>query len=256
MSELLTVGNAVFVKDRSEYTQVERYQLQTQHCVQLQQPRTQPSESQEYWVFGYGSLIWKPPIAWEKRLANLIALVVSSIHTVWASVDNVLSTESPDIYGDTVDHRGTIEKPGRVVTLIPHSEWKLLNDYHEHREDDVTWGVAYKIPSHCAKEVKDYLDRRESGYAIKLLDVYQKGKTPPVIKQAVVYIATTANDDYCGPAPIEDITRQIFTSREYALNLAKALRDIAPDAFDHHLYDLEKKLLELEASRSNDRADC
>ena len=47
---------------------------------------------------------------------------------------------------------------------------------------------------------------------------------------------------------------QIFNSigpsghnKDYILNLAKALREIAPEAEDEHLYGIEKELLKLEA---------
>ncbi|CAG8754580.1 9179_t:CDS:2, partial [Dentiscutata erythropus] len=176
----------------------------------------------EYWVFGYGSLIWKPPPVYEKR----------------------------GMYGGfgNTDHRGTEENPGRVVTLIPFEEWKLMEDYHDHK-DGITWGVAYKINENDVEAIKAYLDYREKcGYTIHYVDVYQLGNDEPIVKNAVVYIATTKNESYVGPASLDAIARQIFLSvgpsgpnKEYLFDLASALRELAPDAHDSHLFDLEDK---------------
>ncbi|CAG8551657.1 11990_t:CDS:2 [Ambispora leptoticha] len=156
----------------------------------------------------------------------------------------------------STDHRGTVDKPGLVVTLIPHEEWKLLDDYHYNHEDDVTWGVAYKIPDKDVEDVKAELDFRESGYICRLIDVFQNQSSEPVVKNAIVYIATKDNEEYVGPAPVESIAQQIFTSRgqsgpniDYLINLAKALRIIAPESQDHHLFDLEKRVLELKLQK-------
>ncbi|CAG8730011.1 6165_t:CDS:2, partial [Acaulospora colombiana] len=89
-----------------------------------------------------------------------------------------------------------------------------------------------------------------NGYTIHYLDVFQLAHEKPVVKNAVVYIATTKNESYVGPAPLDVMARQIFhsvgpsgTNKEYLLNLTSALRSIAPDAYDGHLFDLERRIL-------------
>ncbi|CAG8552836.1 15352_t:CDS:2 [Acaulospora morrowiae] len=190
------------------------------------------NDIKEYWVFGYGSLIWKPPPVYEERISGFIK---GYVRRFWQG---------------SVDHRGTEENPGRVVTLIPIEEWKL----HDH-EDGITWGVAYRIHEKDVEDIKKYLDYREkNGYTIHYLDVFQSGHDEPVVKNAIVYIATTENESYIGPAPLDVIAQQIFRSvgpsgpnKEYLLNLTSALRFVAPDAYDGHLFDLEKRVLELES---------
>ncbi|CAG8779700.1 5965_t:CDS:2 [Gigaspora margarita] len=175
----------------------------------------------EYWVFGYGSLIWKPPPVYEERTPGFIK---GHVRRFWQH---------------STDHRGTVESPGRVVTLIPVEEWKLMEDYHDHK-DGITWGVAYKINEKDVEKIKEYLDYREKcGYTIHYADVYQLGHDEPIVKNAVVYIATTKNESYIGPASLESMALQIHQSvgpsgpnNEYLFNLASALRELAPDAHD------------------------
>ncbi|CAM0136160.1 hypothetical protein VKS41_005445 [Umbelopsis sp. WA50703] len=186
------------------------------------------------WVFGYGSLIWKPPIAYEDRV---VGYVKNYVRRFWQH---------------STDHRGTPEAPGRVVTLIPHEEWKTMNDYHEHKDDDVCWGVAFKIPGTDVETTKAYLDHREkNGYSVHTVDVYRVHETEPAVRNALVYIATTDNEAYVGNAPLDDIAKQIAESHgpsgdnaEYLMNLAQALREIAPESHDEHLFELEHKVKE------------
>ncbi|CAB4385943.1 unnamed protein product [Rhizophagus irregularis] len=196
---------------------------------------SEETDNTECWIFGYGSLIWKPPPIYEEKIPGFIK---GYVRRFWQR---------------STDHRGTVENPGRVVTLIPIEEWKLLNDYHVHKEDDVTWGVAYKINKKDVKEVMDYLDYREkNGYTIHYLDIYQLEKEEPIIKNAIVYIATTKNEEYVGPTSLDLLAQKIYEcigpsgpNSEYLLNLASALRTIAPNAYDAHLFDLEERILKL-----------
>ena len=67
----------------------------------------------------------------------------------------------------------------------------------------------------------------------------------------LAYIATKLNPNYLGPAPIQDLAKQVVDSRgpsgcntEYMLNLALAMRQIAPGVKDEHLFSLEGKVRE------------
>ncbi|KAG0171362.1 hypothetical protein DFQ30_001117 [Apophysomyces sp. BC1015] len=184
------------------------------------------------WVFGYGSLIWKPPIHYESKVGH----------------DN----ESNSIQQHSEDHRGTPEKPGRVVTLIPSHEWVTIEDTHGH--NDMTWGVAFKIPSDDVETTRAYLDHREkNGYTVHTVHVYTAANDKePIVRDALVYIGTTNNEAYVGPAPMEAIAKQIHESygpsgwnAEYLLNLAEALREISPDARDDHVFELERLVRQL-----------
>jgi glutathione-specific gamma-glutamylcyclotransferase len=177
------------------------------------------SESEEYWIFGYGSLIWKfalpspqtnvrPPPHFDRRIPGFIT---SYIRRFWQS---------------SIDHRGTPEAPGRVVTLIPRDQWSGLDDEHDSPEDEVTWGtvlweladigVVYRIEKSHAAEVKAYLDHREiNGYSIHYVPVYLSSTAgKPVVERAVVYIGTHDNPAFVGPmGSIDDLARHIFKSQ-------------------------------------------
>jgi cation transport regulator ChaC len=166
------------------------------------------SSDEEYWIFGYGSLIWKfvlfltcadlrPPPHYDQRVPGFIT---SYIRRFWQS---------------SIDHRGTPEAPGRVVTLIPRDQWSGIDDEHDSPEDEVTWGtspeitdpgVVYRIDKAHAAEVKAYLDHREmNGYSIHHVPVYSSaGVTKPVVERAVVYIGTHDNPAFVGPMSSSD----------------------------------------------------
>ncbi|SAM05540.1 hypothetical protein [Absidia glauca] len=178
--------------------------------------------SQDIWVFGYGSLIWKPPIHYE---AKVVGYIKNYVRRFWQ---------------ESHDHRGTPENPGRVVTLIPHDEWVLTEDVPS-RSRRRMWKQLGPISITGKRQVAN-------GYTVHNVDVYSaESDTVPAVKDAMVYIATTDNEAYVGPAPMDTIAQQIYETygpsgwnAEYLLNLAVALREISPDAKDDHLFELER----------------
>jgi cation transport protein ChaC len=77
-----------------------------------------------YWVFGYGSLIWKPPYAPHIPAINT-QLTDIRPHTVEQRngyVKNVVRRFAQS----SIDHRGVPDAPGRVVTVIEAKEWHKL----------------------------------------------------------------------------------------------------------------------------------
>lgn len=166
---------------------------------------------EDLWIFGYGSLIWKPDIPFDERR------VVRT--RGWAR----------RFWQGSHDHRGVPDAPGRVVTLI--ADASAICD-----------GVAFRVPAVEVESVLGGLDHREkNGYARHTLALEPEGGEP---FEGLVYIATPDNEAYLGDASAEAIARQIYESRgpsgpniEYLLNLAAALRDIG--AHDPHVFELE-----------------
>uniref|UniRef100_A0A8C5R867 Gamma-glutamylcyclotransferase n=1 Tax=Leptobrachium leishanense TaxID=445787 RepID=A0A8C5R867_9ANUR len=180
------------------------------------------SLSKSLWIFGYGSLVWKPGFEFT---ASKVGFIPGYSRKFWQ--------------GDSF-HRGSPQTPGRVVTL--------QEDFEE-----CTWGVAYEV---CADQIEptlEYLNVRESvlgGYISKLVKFYpqdSKGEDGSLL--TLVYIATPQNPSYLGPAPEEDIAAQIIVSSgraghniEYLLRLADFMHHYCPDAEDKHLFSIEEAL--------------
>ncbi|CAJ0570888.1 unnamed protein product, partial [Mesorhabditis spiculigera] len=171
------------------------------------------------WIFGYGSLMWYTDFPYEAVQGGTVK-----------GYERRFWQLSPD-------HRGTPEKPGRTVTLIPS-------------EKGSCWGLAYKVPEDKVKETIEYLDHREkAGYSIADVDFYPDSGEAP-FKVSVYISPQNDNEFHAGPTEIEDVAVQIMECHgpsgpnlEYALRVAHVLHEKAPHFVDEHVFELEKLLL-------------
>ncbi|CBQ73029.1 conserved hypothetical protein [Sporisorium reilianum SRZ2] len=198
-------------------------------------------------IFGYGSLIFKPP-----------PYVIAATPCYIKGFVRRFAQHS-------VDHRGTRERPGRVVTLVKAADWHALRkaakvDEPKSPEGDIVWGVAFTIDPEHATVVRQYLDYREkNGYSAMHVPLYTKaddeqgGEESVALKNALVYVGLPSNPAFVGPQSLDVLAQRIYTcagpsgpNPEYLLNLARAVRELAPQSVDHHLFSLEKRLLLLQ----------
>ncbi|XP_061552491.1 glutathione-specific gamma-glutamylcyclotransferase 1-like isoform X1 [Phycodurus eques] len=175
------------------------------------------------WVFGYGSLVWKPDFVYQRRK---IGYIKGYKRRFW--------------HGDDF-YRGDKENPGRVVTLVKDQE-------------ACTWGMAYEVSDAQIKEVLQYLNMREvtmGGYVTEMVEFFPQEKAKDIIP-ALVYIATSNSPAYLGPALDQEIANQIAVCRgktghniEYLLRLADFMRHCCPEAHDEHLFSIEAAALNI-----------
>lgn len=125
----------------------------------------------DFWVFGYGSLMWNPGFTFEERQAARLhgyrrALCISS--TVY---------------------RGTVEKPGLVLGL---------------ERGGSCHGVAFRVAAQNHDEVMGYLREREL-----VTNVYKERSVPLSLcdgrrLSAVTYVADPLHEQYiCGLSPLD-----------------------------------------------------
>lgn len=211
-------------------------------------PLTRPAGSFD--IFGYGSLIFKPP----PYVIGATPCYIKGFVRRFAQ--------------HSVDHRGTHERPGRVVTLVKASDWHPLRraakvDEPKSPEGDIVWGVSFTIDPEHAQVVKQYLDYREkNGYSAMYVPLYTKSKEQDgaqeetVLKNALVYVGLPSNPAFVGPQSLDALAQRIYTcagpsgpNAEYLLKLANAVRELAPQSVDQHLFSLEKRLLLLQEQK-------
>lgn len=107
-------------------------------------------------------------------------------------------------------------------------------------------------------DVMAYLNQRETNsYATHKVSFYPREREMPSFT-VLVYIGTETHPNYLGPVPIAALIDQVMRSRghsgcnaDYVLQLAKVMREIAPDVQDEHLFSLESKLKKMMFEKRN-----
>uniref|UniRef100_A0A8B9QRN7 Gamma-glutamylcyclotransferase n=1 Tax=Anas platyrhynchos TaxID=8839 RepID=A0A8B9QRN7_ANAPL len=177
-------------------------------------PPSSSSSSPEppLWIFGYGSLVWRPGFEFTSRKVGFIR---GYSRRFWQ--------------GDTF-HRGS-EKAACTWGVA----YKVCGEQ-----------IAASLQYLNMREAV------LGGYDTKLVKFHPQDKDAEEPIQALVYIATPQNPSYLGPASEEDIAAQIMASSgcaghniEYLLRLADFMRYFCPQAEDKHLFSIEEALISI-----------
>ncbi|KAL5113643.1 hypothetical protein ACEQ8H_008482 [Pleosporales sp. CAS-2024a] len=225
----------------------------------------------DFWLFGYGSLLWKPPPHFDQRVPGYIQ---GYVRRFWQC--------------NGEDHRGTPDAPGRVVTLIDRAHWETLTDHHA--AADVVWGAAYHIPTAHVASVREYLDIREvNGYSIQFTPFYPAARTTSTATSSLppehghgdaplgirktstteithdlgspinclVYIGLPENPQFLGPQDPHALAMRILQSKgpsgenkDYLFMLEHALKALSRESGDAHVSDLARTCRQMEGGEA------
>lgn len=167
----------------------------------------------DFWVFGYGSLMWRPGFRFEeKRLAR--------IHGAHRSLC---------VYSYV--HRGTPERPGLVLGLDRGGS---------------CWGTAFRVKEALRDEVIAYLRGREQVTMVYLEAVRRvtlAGEAEAREVDAVCYVADRTHEQYAGRLSVDDQARIVLQgvggsgpNPEYLDNMVRHLDEIGlPDRELHQV---------------------
>ena len=170
---------------------------------------------EEFWVFGYGSLMWRPGFPFlAQRAARLFGA-----HRVLCVFSHI--------------HRGSPGRPGLVLGL-------------DHGGS--CWGVAFRVAAGDAADVIAYLRRRE-----QITQVYRETRRLVRIDggettvPALCYVVDRANRQYTGVLSLDEQLRLVRQGRgrsggnaDYVRNTVRHLRELG--IRDRRLESLSERL--------------
>lgn len=154
----------------------------------------------DLWVFGYGSLIWRPGFDYAEKAPALLRGAHRRL-CVYSQV-----------------HRGTPEAPGLVLGLDRGGACR---------------GMAFRVTAHKRQETIAYLREREQATM-----VYKEAVRPVLLNDrrsvlALCYIVDRTHDQYAANISRDDILELVRRShgrsgpnRDYVANTALALKDL------------------------------
>ena len=186
----------------------------TVNTIEENRSRNLLGNQDEIWLFGYGSLIYLVDFPFlESKPASIEG---------W----------SRRFWQGSHDHRGTVENPGRVVTLIE-------------QPGEICGGLAFRVEA----PVFAQLDEREkNGYLRVATELtFADGSKAT----GLTYLASADNEAYLGEASEYEIAQHICRARgpsgtnsDYLLGLAVALRELGLQ--DDHVFEIETHILEIQ----------
>lgn len=162
-------------------------------------------------IFGYGSLCWNPGTEGGLTKASQTLGRVKGYKRVWAQ--------------RSTDHRGSVDFPGFVCTLLTEEEYKLarrsastngvrsegttsdVDITSENKDEDVsetlvTQGIIFDVPPDLVEETLQELDFREKGgYARDVCTVVDEGTQ--TTHRALLYRGTPDNPAFSSRALID-----------------------------------------------------
>ena len=159
----------------------------------------------EFWVFGYGSLIWRPGFAFAERVpARLIGAHRSLCVYSWV-------------------HRGTRERPGLVLGLDRGGACR---------------GIAFRVAAAEWDGVLAYLREREQVTAVYQERLREIRLDDGRVATALTYLVDRDHPQYAGKLPADEqlaIVREAAgksgANRDYVVNTAVHLAELGmPDA--------------------------
>jgi len=151
------------------------------------------TDSEEAWVFGYGSLMWRPGFPFLERWAATLhgrrrAFCIFSVH-----------------------HRGTPERPGLVLGLAPGGSVR---------------GIAYRVAQSDWQDVQAYLKDREQPtetYVKATVTVRLDDGQP---KPALAYLSDRHHPQWAGVLRLDAQARLIAGARGLSGRNIDYLRDL------------------------------
>ncbi len=155
----------------------------------------------DFWVFGYGSLMWQPGFAFAERVPAAVvgahrALCIYSFH-----------------------HRGTVEQPGLVLGLD---------------EGGACQGIAFRVEQARREDTLAYLRARE-----QVTSVYVETAKPVSLLdgsgrelEAICYMADRGHPQYAGRLSVEKQAKLVLAASglsgsniDYVLNTARHMEE-------------------------------
>ncbi|KAI9748879.1 MAG: hypothetical protein M4579_007085 [Chaenotheca gracillima] len=177
---------------------------------------TNAGTAEEYWIFGYGSLIWKPPPHYDRRIPGYIE---GYVRRFWQH-----ASTRDQVWG--VAYRIA---PSRVEEVKSYLDIREINGYSIH--ETLFHPAASPVEGPDGKPGKSALQ------PIKL----------------TVYIGTPSNPQFTGPQDPQALAEHIWKSRgpsgdnkEYLLMLDQSMDDLCKESGDGHVSDLALRVREIE----------